>query len=107
MTHSEDGARFGELLRRLRIGAGLSQEELARRSGLAERTIARLEQGRSQRPHPESARRLARALELPDAERADLMTCAGRFQSAPGESAPHRHDPSNGLADHMAGAAAA
>ncbi|HXS62582.1 MAG TPA: tetratricopeptide repeat protein [Streptosporangiaceae bacterium] len=85
MTRSEAGPQFGELLRKLRIGAGLSQEELARRSGLAERTIARLERGRSQRPHPESARRLARALELPDAERADLMAAAvppGRTRAA-------------------------
>ena len=73
-----------ELLRRLRIGAGLSQEELAGRSGLAERTIARLEQGRSQRPHPGSARRLAQALGLPDAERADLMACAAAAAAPPG-----------------------
>ena len=84
MTHSQDGSRFGELLRRLRIGAGLSQEELAGRSGLAERTIARLEQGRSQRPHPGSARRLAQALDLPDAERADLMACAAAAAAPPG-----------------------
>ena len=84
MTHSQDGSRFGELLRRLRIGAGLSQEELAGRSGLAERTIARLEQGRSQRPHPGSARRLAQALGLPDAERADLMACAAAAAAPPG-----------------------
>ena len=84
MTHSQDGTRFGELLRRLRIGAGLSQEELAGRSGLAERTIARLEQGHSQRPHPGSARRLAQALGLPDAERADLMACAAAAAAPPG-----------------------
>ncbi len=85
MTHSQDGARFGELLRSLRIGAGLSQEELARRSGLAERTIARLEQGHSQRPHPESARRLAQALDLTDAERAELMACAAAAAAPPGK----------------------
>jgi tetratricopeptide (TPR) repeat protein/transcriptional regulator with XRE-family HTH domain len=107
MPHSEDGSRFGELLRTLRIGLGLSQEELAKRSGLAGRTIARLEQGHSQRPHPESARRLAEALELRDAERADFMACAGWRQIAPGESGPCGSDPSDGLADQKAGAGAA
>lgn len=107
MPQSENGSRFGELLRRLRIGAGLSQEELATRSGLAGRTIARIEQGHSQRPHPESARRLAEALELRDAERADFMARAGWRQTAPGESGPSGCDLPDGLAGQMAGAGAA
>jgi LacI family transcriptional regulator len=83
MTQFSGSARpgFGEELRRLRIGAGLSQEQLAKRSGLSGRTIARLEQGHTQRPHPESAARLADALQLPDAERADFMACVGRHQA--------------------------
>jgi transcriptional regulator with XRE-family HTH domain/tetratricopeptide (TPR) repeat protein len=106
MPLSEDGSGFGEKLRRLRTRAGLSQEELARRSGLADRTIARLEQGHSQRPHPESARRLAEALQLPDAERADFMACAGQRQTAPGGSAPLGYDPSDGLAEQLTSASA-
>jgi tetratricopeptide (TPR) repeat protein/transcriptional regulator with XRE-family HTH domain len=99
MPHSEDGSQFGELLRGLRIGAGLSQEELARRSGLAERTIARLEQGHSQSPHPESARHLADALKLSDAGRANFMACAGRRRRTPGEIG---RDQSDRLADQNA-----
>jgi tetratricopeptide (TPR) repeat protein/DNA-binding XRE family transcriptional regulator len=76
MLQREHGSEFGDKLHGLRISAGLSQEEVARRSGLADRTIARLEQGHTRRPHPESARRLAEALELSDAERADFMACA-------------------------------
>ena len=70
------GPAFGERLRRLRVGGGLSQEELAGRSGLAARTIARLEKGSSRCPHPESARRLADALKLDDAARADFIVGA-------------------------------
>jgi len=83
MSDSGDGSDFAEKLRRLRIGAGLSQEALARRSGLTDRTIVRLEQGHSQRPHPESARRLAEALQLPAAERADFMACAAQRRTTP------------------------
>jgi DNA-binding XRE family transcriptional regulator/DNA-binding transcriptional ArsR family regulator len=86
MPHSEGG--FGERLRALRSRAGLSQEELAERSGLASRTISRLELGHCRRPHPESARRLAEALQLRDAEHAGFMACARWRQAAPGSNAP-------------------
>jgi tetratricopeptide (TPR) repeat protein/transcriptional regulator with XRE-family HTH domain len=102
MPHSEDVSGFGEKLRSLRIDAGLSQEELARRSGLADRTITRLEQGHSQRPHPESARRLAEALQLPDAERAAFMACAGQRQTASAGRAPQGCDPANDLPGQVA-----
>jgi tetratricopeptide (TPR) repeat protein/DNA-binding XRE family transcriptional regulator len=107
MPHSEDGSGFGEKLRSLRIGVGLSQEELARRSGLADRTIARLEQGHSQRPHPESARRLAEALQLHDADRADFMACAGQRQTASGGRASQGGGSPDDLADGMARSGAA
>ncbi|MBV9279902.1 MAG: helix-turn-helix transcriptional regulator, partial [Chloroflexi bacterium] len=42
-TSSE--AAFGDLLRRLRAAAGLSQEDLAERAGLGVRTISDLERG--------------------------------------------------------------
>jgi tetratricopeptide (TPR) repeat protein/transcriptional regulator with XRE-family HTH domain len=81
MSLDDAGPAFGESLRRLRVGTGLSQEELAGRSGLAARTIARLEKGLSRCPHPESARRLADALKLGDAERAAFMVGAGGRQA--------------------------
>jgi tetratricopeptide (TPR) repeat protein/transcriptional regulator with XRE-family HTH domain len=66
------GARFGELLRGYRVASGLSQEELAERSGLAVRTIANMERGRTARPHRRSVGSLADALMLPESERDQL-----------------------------------
>ncbi len=65
-------ASFGELLRRYRLASGLSQEELAERSGLAVRTIANMERGRTARPHRRSVRSLADALELSEPARQQL-----------------------------------
>ncbi len=65
-------AGFGELLRQYRLACGLSQEELAERSGLAVRTIANMERGRTARPHRRSVRSLADALALPEPQREQL-----------------------------------
>ena len=67
---------FGPLLRRLRLAAGLSQEELAERSGLSRRGISALETGYRATPRPETVRLLADALGLDDAARAELVTAA-------------------------------
>jgi tetratricopeptide (TPR) repeat protein/transcriptional regulator with XRE-family HTH domain len=56
---------LGAWLRESREAAGLTQEELAERSGLAVRTIGNLERGVSARPYPGSVRMLVRALGLP------------------------------------------
>ena len=37
--------RFGQNLRQARVAAGLTQAELARKAGLSENTISRLERG--------------------------------------------------------------
>jgi tetratricopeptide (TPR) repeat protein/transcriptional regulator with XRE-family HTH domain len=63
---------FGVLLRRHRLALGLSQEELADRSGLSVRAIADMERGRTQRPHRHSVQLLADALGLPEAQRLNL-----------------------------------
>jgi tetratricopeptide (TPR) repeat protein/transcriptional regulator with XRE-family HTH domain len=63
------GGGFGGLLRRHRLAAGLTQEELGEWSGLTARAIANMECGRTARPHRRSVRALAEALALPDAER--------------------------------------
>jgi transcriptional regulator with XRE-family HTH domain/tetratricopeptide (TPR) repeat protein len=65
--------RPGEWLRNQRIGAGLTQEDLAERSGVSVRAIADLERGRTRRPYPSSVRALARALGLPDTAGAELV----------------------------------
>src|SRR5579863_972266 len=60
-------------LRGQRIAAGLTQEDLAERSGVSVRTIADMERGRTRRPYPNSVRALIRALGLPDATGTELV----------------------------------
>ncbi|MCK2218815.1 helix-turn-helix domain-containing protein [Actinomadura sp. ATCC 31491] len=69
---------LGTLLRAWRERSLLTQEELAERSGLASRTIRRLESGELRRPRSTSVRLLARALELEEAELAVLAEAAAR-----------------------------
>src|SRR5262245_9072238 len=59
---AEGATSFGTSLRRQRIAAGLTQEELADRAGLSARGIQDLERGVRRTPHPETVRRLAAAL---------------------------------------------
>src|ERR1700744_2712494 len=59
-------AHPGEWLRQQRVAAGLTQEDLAERSGVSVRAIADLERGRTRRPYPSSVRALVGALGLPD-----------------------------------------
>ena len=49
-------------LRRERRGAGLTQVELAARSGVAQSTIAQIEGGVRPNPHPRTLKKLAEAL---------------------------------------------
>jgi predicted ATPase/transcriptional regulator with XRE-family HTH domain len=74
----EDAAPFGGRLRRLREAAGLSQEELASRSGLTARAISMLERGERKRPYPHTVRSLAEALELSEGERTVLTEAIPR-----------------------------
>src|SRR5437764_11398722 len=61
---------FGVLLRRYRSDAGLTQEELAERAGLSRRGITALERGERLKPHPDTIRLLADALQLDGSRRA-------------------------------------
>ncbi|HEX5115726.1 MAG TPA: tetratricopeptide repeat protein [Pseudonocardiaceae bacterium] len=49
-----------------RLAAGLTQEQLAGKSGLSTRAISNLERGRTGRPYPQSLQALAAALGLPE-----------------------------------------
>jgi tetratricopeptide (TPR) repeat protein/transcriptional regulator with XRE-family HTH domain len=71
-----DRDTFGVLLRRCRDTAGLTQEELAERSGLTSRTIRDMERGRSARPYSRSVRSLAVALGLAPDVQAQLLGAA-------------------------------
>src|SRR5947209_15924766 len=85
---------FAALLHRYRVGAGLSQEELAERAGLSRRGISDLERGQRRSPHPATARRLAEALNLGLAERAILLACASAGAMSPSPTvAPAHADP--------------
>jgi tetratricopeptide (TPR) repeat protein/transcriptional regulator with XRE-family HTH domain len=63
----------GTWLRQQRMAAGLTQEDLAARSGVSVRAIADLERGKTRRPYPSSVRALAQALGVPDAVGAELI----------------------------------
>jgi tetratricopeptide (TPR) repeat protein/transcriptional regulator with XRE-family HTH domain len=73
----EAGA-FAARLRTCRYAAGLSQQELAERSGLSVRTIGNLEAGRARYPYRNSICCLADALGLTASARDDFIAAADR-----------------------------
>lgn len=79
---------FGAALRRRRIAAGLSQEELAERAGLSVRGISDLERGARTTPRLATLRMLADALGLDDAGRAELLAGAQGSDGEPRALAP-------------------
>jgi transcriptional regulator with XRE-family HTH domain len=78
---------FGTLLRRYRVAAGLTQEELAERARLSRRSITALERGTSHTPRRDTLELLAEALALAADARADFLE-AGRGQGPDGPSGP-------------------
>ncbi|MGI8914974.1 MAG: ATP-binding protein [Chloroflexota bacterium] len=82
MLAAQDHA-FSERLRRLRIAAHLTQEELAERAGLTAKAIGALERGERRHPYPHTLRLLGDALGLSIAERAALkLAVPGRDHPA-------------------------
>lgn len=73
---------FGSELRRRRLQRGLSQMELANRSGTTQRHLSHLERDLAQ-PGRSLVLRLATSLDLPPRERDDLLLAAGLAPSAP------------------------
>ncbi len=63
------GAEFGQMLAGFRLGRGLSQDELARRSGMSVRAIRDLERGQVEHPRRTTVALLADALHLNDTDR--------------------------------------
>lgn len=73
---------FGEQMRRARLAAGLSQNEMGRRAGINPGTINRLETSERAPTGPEQVQALAEALGLPPAERDRLLAAAGFLPEA-------------------------
>jgi predicted ATPase/DNA-binding XRE family transcriptional regulator len=71
-------ADFADTLRQVRVAAGLTQQQLAGRSGVSERSISDLERGVNERPRRDSARMLADGLGLDAAERQAFLEAARR-----------------------------
>jgi predicted ATPase/transcriptional regulator with XRE-family HTH domain len=67
---------FGDLLRRYRTAAAISQEELAERAGVSVRALSDLERGVHRAPRLETVRMLSEALALGENERAGLLAVA-------------------------------
>ena len=84
---------FGSVLREWRLRAGLTQEDLAGRSGLSPRAIRDLERGSARHPRLSTVRLLADALELTDQDRARLISAARppATQAAPGAEGQDQH----------------
>jgi predicted ATPase/DNA-binding XRE family transcriptional regulator len=67
---------FGSCLRAFRESAGFTQQELATIAGLSVDAVSALERGERKRPHVETVRALASALDLSSADRDRLMSSA-------------------------------
>lgn len=77
MATAQDIA-FGEALKRYRLAANLTQEELAEQSQMSVRGLVYLERG-ERHPHRDTVQRLADALSLPESERAAFEAMARRL----------------------------
>jgi predicted ATPase/class 3 adenylate cyclase/DNA-binding XRE family transcriptional regulator len=86
MNGDQDATTFGDLLRRHRQAAGLTQGELAERAGLSVRGINDLERGARLHPRKDTVALLADALGLGDVERS-AFAAAGRGSAKHGAGA--------------------
>jgi predicted ATPase/transcriptional regulator with XRE-family HTH domain len=78
MASEAQAVAFGELLRRYRLVAGLSQEALAEQAGLSVGAVSVMERGVSQWPYPATVALLADALGLATSDREMLAAAARR-----------------------------
>src|SRR5437868_179676 len=69
---------FGSLLRRYRLAAELTQEELAERAGISTRGVSDLERGAHGLPRKDTLQLLLDALALSPADQARLAAAARR-----------------------------
>lgn len=103
MTQDERLA-FGDVLRRHRIFAGMSQEELAARAGLSARAISDLERGAKRTPRRDTLQLLVEALQLAGDDRARFITAArepaSRSASRPAHTSESHVTSMSGAAAH-------
>ena len=78
---------FGELLHRLRLSAGLTQEELAVAAGVSSRQSSDIERGLNRTAHRDTAQRLALALGLAGAATQIVAVARGHSAWAAGQGA--------------------
>jgi transcriptional regulator with XRE-family HTH domain len=90
---------FATLLKRYRLAAGLTQEELAEQARVSARAISALERGVNRRPHRDTLRLLADALGLTGEERAGFEAAARSRTSAAWADGATPLPPTN-LPDH-------
>ncbi|MCD0445771.1 tetratricopeptide repeat protein [Glycomyces sp. A-F 0318] len=88
----EPPAPFGALLKSYRERGGLTQRDLAEKSGVSLAAIRDLEQGRSRRPRRRSIHGLALALGLDDRHEARLLAAAFPTGAAAASAAPRPPD---------------
>jgi transcriptional regulator with XRE-family HTH domain len=76
-------SEFAGLLRQLRAGAQLTQQELAKAAGMSPRSVSDLERGINRTARQDTAVRLAGALGLAEPARSLFVAAArGRIQAA-------------------------
>jgi tetratricopeptide (TPR) repeat protein/transcriptional regulator with XRE-family HTH domain len=75
---------LGSWLRRARLAAPMTLEELAGRSGVSVRAISDLERGRTRKPYPRTVRLVTAALGLPDGADGELVPPTGDPDRPPG-----------------------
>src|SRR5215831_8590307 len=79
-AEDQGASGFAVVLRRHRLRAGLTQEELAARAAIGVRTVRDLERGHASRPQRTTVELLAAALGLSGADR-DAFLAAARGQA--------------------------
>ncbi|GLW89306.1 helix-turn-helix domain-containing protein [Actinokineospora globicatena] len=103
-TGESHAGEFHKIVRGLRRAAGLTQEELARRSGISERTIRRLESADPGDTRIGTVKLIADALDLSAEDRRALLTAAGSDEPPEPVELPAQRDRSvlpadDGLSD--------
>ena len=89
---TDTGSAFGDLLRRHRNAANITQEDLAGRAGLTPQAIGLLERGERRRPHQYTVGKLAEALELEGQDLARFEAAARRTSIRRATPEPSRRD---------------